>query len=101
MTRRSGRGRSAAAEVEAIGDAEVMDVDGEPLRETGYTWEKNYAEGLVGKIGAVLQESETGTVEESIRKLVEEAKRARRSKQRLSKVRIGNVSDLCVFARVD
>ena len=71
-------------------------MDGEPLRETGYKWEKSYAEGLVGNIGAVLQESEAGTVEESIRKLVEEAKRARRAKQRLTKVRIGNVSALSV-----
>uniref|UniRef100_A0A915ELT2 Importin N-terminal domain-containing protein n=1 Tax=Ditylenchus dipsaci TaxID=166011 RepID=A0A915ELT2_9BILA len=53
----------------------------------GYKWEKAYAEGL--NIRNVLQEDESGSVENAVRKIVTEAKRQRRMVEKPSKIRLG------------
>lgn len=64
----------------------------------GYKWETAYAEGL--NIRSVLQENEEGSIEDSIRQIVLNAKRKRRLAEKPSKIRLGNVSlnlDLIVY----
>lgn len=58
--------------------------------QTGYKWETAYTEGL--NIHAVLQEDETGSIEASVRKIVQEAKQKRRNVEKHSHVRLGIVS---------
>ncbi|KAI1728965.1 ssl1-like domain-containing protein [Ditylenchus destructor] len=53
----------------------------------GYKWEKAYADGL--NISTVLEEDESGSIEDSIRKIILEAKRKRRIVEKPSKVRLG------------
>ncbi|CAJ0586361.1 unnamed protein product, partial [Mesorhabditis spiculigera] len=53
----------------------------------GYTWEAAYAEGL--NIRGVLEEDERGSIEKSIQRVIEEAKRKARDVDRPSKCRLG------------
>ncbi|CAI5446015.1 unnamed protein product [Caenorhabditis angaria] len=53
----------------------------------GYTWEAGYAEGL--NINEVLVEDETGSIEKSIAKYVEDSKKRARIKNRPEKIRLG------------
>ncbi|CAJ0950037.1 unnamed protein product, partial [Mesorhabditis belari] len=63
-----------------------MALNGEE-EEKGYTWEADYAEGL--NIRGVLEEDEKGSIEKSIQKVIEEARRKAHDTDRPSKCRLG------------
>ena len=81
-----------------------MDVD---EQEVGYKWESSYAEGMFFiyekfeflffsiaglNIQEAFTEDDSGSVEKAIAKLVEDAKKRKREKERPAKKRIGVVS---------